>query len=73
MQPDPSDPIAYSVRWFRMHVLAHRLRKYGFEPQINKLSTDDLDMLKDFLYPHQKEALEREIAERKALTLQCHA
>ena len=44
-----------------MHVVAHRLRKFGFEPSINKLPTADLAVLAPLLYPHQRDAVMREI------------
>lgn len=62
-----SDIIAASCRNYRMLVIAHRLRKFGFEPSINKLATDDLETLALMLYPHQRAAVEREVAERRAL------
>lgn len=59
-----SDILTEACRSYRMHVVAHRLRKFGFEPSINKLSTDDLQVLANLLYPHQREAVLREIALR---------
>lgn len=62
-----SDILVASCRSYRMHVIAHRLRKFGFEKSINKLSTEDLEVLARILYPHQREAVMREIDERKRL------
>ena len=59
--------LASSIRSYRMHVVAHRLRKFGFEHSINLLPTEDLRVLAGMLYPHQKAAVEREIAERGSL------
>ena len=56
--------LAAAIRSYRMHVVAHRLRKFGFEPSINKLSTEDLRVLAPMLYPHQAQAVAREIALR---------
>lgn len=47
-----------------MHVIAHRLRKFGFEPSINTLSTEDLRVLAPMLYPHQTAAVLKEITDR---------
>jgi hypothetical protein len=52
-----------------MHVVAHRLRKFGFEPSINLLSNDDLDVLATLVYKHQAEAIQRELADRAACLL----
>lgn len=56
-----NDILAASCRSYRMHVVAHRLRKFGFEKSINKLSTEDLTVLARMLYPHQRDAVLREI------------
>lgn len=60
------DVISTAIRGYRMHVVAHRLRKFGFESSINKLTTKDLQMLAQFVYTHQRKAIEREIAARTA-------
>lgn len=44
-----------------MHVVAHRLRKFGFEPSINHLPTEDLVVLAPMLYEHQRDAVLKEI------------
>lgn len=54
------------IRSYRMHVVAHRLRKFGFETSMNKLSNKDLSVLSDMVYPHQKVAIERELELRTA-------
>jgi hypothetical protein len=59
-----NEDLGAAIRSYRMHVVAHRLRKFGFEPSINKLSTDDLRVLALMLYPHQTTAILREIARR---------
>ena len=56
-----SDILQAACRSYRMHVVAHRLRKFGFEPSINKLSAADLEVLATMLYPHQQQAVMREI------------
>jgi len=56
-----SNQIVEACRSYRMHVVAHRLRKFGFEPSINKLPTADLAVLAPLLYPHQRDAVMREI------------
>lgn len=55
------DILQDACRSYRMHVVAHRLRKFGFEPSINRLSTEDLRVLADMLYPHQRDAVLKEI------------
>lgn len=61
-----SDLIEDAVRNYRMHVVAHRLRKFGFETSINKLSNADLSVLLHLVYPHQRQAIEKELAARTA-------
>jgi hypothetical protein len=61
------DDLAQACQRYRMLVIAHRLRKFGFEPSINKLSSDDLRVLKGFLHAHQAAAIDREIAERSRI------
>lgn len=55
------DILVDACRSYRMHVVAHRLRKFGFEPSINKLPIADLAVLAHMLYPHQRDAVLREI------------
>lgn len=61
-----SDPIATACQNYRMLVIAHRLRKFGFEPSINLLSADDLEVLAGLLLPHQRVAVMREVEDRRA-------
>jgi hypothetical protein len=62
-----------SLRFYRMLCIAHRLRKFGFENQINDLDNEELGQLAVLVYPHQKAAIEREIAERIAAKETTHA
>lgn len=61
------DDLARACQAYRMAVIGHRLRKFGFEPSINKLSDDDLAALKRYVHPHQAAAIDRELAERASL------
>lgn len=63
------DILTEAMRSYRMHVVGHRLRKFGFEYGINHLSTDDLCVLRNMVYSHQKEAIDREIYERNRLLI----
>jgi hypothetical protein len=64
-----SDIIAIAIRQYRMQVVAHRLRKFGFEPSINKLAEADLSVLATMLYPHQAQAIHRELSRRATSSL----
>lgn len=55
------DILKAACRSYRMHVVAHRLRKFGFEPSINHLPTEDLVVLAPMLYEHQRDAVLKEI------------
>lgn len=61
-----SDQIQDAIRAYRMSVIGHRLRKFGFERSINKLNCTDLRALLPYLWPHQQDAVQREIEERES-------
>lgn len=50
-------PVQQAIRWYRIRVIAHRLRKFGFEHGINHLSSEDLRALATMMPEHQSAVL----------------
>lgn len=57
--PD-ENPIRRACIEYRLRCISHRLRKFGFESSINRLTARELLLMTTLVYPHQADALRRE-------------
>ncbi len=60
----PEHDHIFALREYRTRVLAHRLKKFGFEKQVNSLSPNEQLLLAYFMEGHQRVALVNEAYER---------